>query len=139
MDIKMFIGEFSWLSNFHPADIVVEGFSFPSVEHAYQAFKTNDKNWFEKIRSAKSPGVAKRQGKQCPIRPDWEDVKFDVMLKCVRAKFSQNEDLKEKLLATTGLLEEGNSWGDTVWGTVSGRGENHLGKILMKVREELRS
>ena len=56
------------------------------------------------------------------------------------AKFTQNEELKSRLLATgTHLLEEGNTWGDKIWGTVDGEGENHLGKILMRVRKELRN
>ena len=106
MDVKFFCGEFSFLSNFWEAEINVRGFTFPSVEHAYQAFKTDDKVWFNRIRNAKSPGVAKRMGKQCPIRKDWESVKFDIMRECVFAKFSQHEDLKDKLLQTKGKLEE---------------------------------
>ena len=62
------------------------------------------------------------------------------MYELCKAKFTQNEDLKEKLLATgNDILEEGNTWGDRVWGTVNGVGENRLGKILMRVREELRN
>lgn len=73
------------------------------------------------------------------MRSDWEDVKFDVMYDIVKAKFTQNEDLKRKLLDTEGYyLEEGNNWGDKIWGVVNGVGENHLGKILMRVRNELK-
>lgn len=62
------------------------------------------------------------------------------MYEICKAKFTQNEDLKAKLLATgNDILEEGNTWGDRVWGTVNGVGENRLGKILMRVREELRN
>lgn len=62
------------------------------------------------------------------------------MYEICKAKFTQNGDLKEKLLATgNDILEEGNTWGDRVWGTVNGVGENRLGKILMRVREELRN
>jgi ribA/ribD-fused uncharacterized protein len=72
------------------------------------------------------------------LRKDWEQVKYDIMLDIVRAKFSQNPEIKEKLIATGNTpLEEGNTGGDRIWGTVNGKGANNLGKILMKVREEL--
>ena len=62
------------------------------------------------------------------------------MYEIVLAKFTQNPDLKKKLLATGDEhLEEGNTWGDTIWGTVDGVGENRLGKILMRVRDELKN
>ena len=73
------------------------------------------------------------------LRGDWEQVKFDVMERCVRYKFAHHPELRDKLLATgDAYLEEGNDWGDTIWGVSNGVGENRLGKILMKVRGELR-
>ncbi|MFA5759150.1 MAG: NADAR family protein [Clostridia bacterium] len=138
MDIKFFTGEFRWLSNFHECHIIVDGIEFTSVEHAYQAFKTKDSAWFERVRLAKNPGFAKRMGRQCPMREDWDQIKEDVMKKCVYAKFSQNETLKQQLLNTGDcIIEEGNTWGDRFWGVVSGIGENRLGHILMQVRKEL--
>ena len=60
------------------------------------------------------------------------------MLSLIRGKF-QWPDLQVKLLATgDAYLEEGNTWGDRIWGTVDGQGENRLGKILMQVRDEAR-
>lgn len=57
----------------------------------------------------------------------------------MRAKFTQNTELAGKLLATGDTyLEEGNTWGDRVWGTVNGIGANQLGIILMKIRDEIR-
>lgn len=62
------------------------------------------------------------------------------MREIVEAKFEQNEDLKVKLLETGDEhLEEGNTWEDRIWGTVNGVGENRLGRILMQVRELLRT
>jgi predicted NAD-dependent protein-ADP-ribosyltransferase YbiA (DUF1768 family) len=67
-------------------------------------------------------------------------MKLTVMETCVRYKFSQNTDLRAELIATgDAYLEEGNSWNDRYWGVCDGQGENHLGKILMKVRAELRA
>ena len=82
---------------------------------------------------------AKSEGRQLPLRADWETAKFVVMEEVVRDKFTRNAELRQKLLDTgDAYLEEGNTWGDKIWGTVNGEGENRLGKILMKIREELR-
>lgn len=72
------------------------------------------------------------------MRPDWDDVKVDVMEEIVYAKFTQNENLMHMLVLTEDMpLIEGNSWGDTFWGVCDGVGENNLGKILMRVRDRL--
>ena len=85
-----------------------------------------------------NPSDAKRLGRSIRLRDDWELVKYDIMYEICKAKFEQNADLKEKLLATGDkYLEEGNTWNDRCWGTCKGIGENHLGKILMRVRDEL--
>lgn len=84
------------------------------------------------------PTVAKREGYKVKLRENWEDIKIDVMYQIVLAKFSQNEFLKQKLIATgREWLEEGNTWGDRTWGTVDGIGNNYLGKVLMTVRNVL--
>ena len=87
------------------------------------------------------PAMSKKAGRRVQLRADWEDVKLSIMEDIVRAKFTQNEDLKQLLLATGDLvLEEGNTWHDTFWGVdvKTQEGENHLGRILMRVRQELR-
>lgn len=82
--------------------------------------------------------IAKREGYKVKLRENWEDIKIDVMYQIVLAKFSQNEFLKQKLIATgREWLEEGNTWGDRTWGTVDGVGNNYLGKVLMAVRSVL--
>ena len=60
----------------------------------------------------------------------------------VATKFSQNTDLKQKLIDTyPNILVEGNTWGDTYWGVDITKpnkpGNNKLGEILMEVREAL--
>ena len=95
-----------------------------------------EKQPFTEMRPAKS----KKAGRQVLLRPDLEEVKVGIMEEIVRAKFTQNEDLKALLLATgDAYLEEDNTWHDTYWGVDArtGKGQNHLGRILMKVREEL--
>jgi ribA/ribD-fused uncharacterized protein len=138
--IDSFEGEYRFLSNFWPAKVVFEGLSYPSVEHAYQSAKTLDMDDRKHIAAIPDAADAKRLGRELKLRPDWEQVKLGVMETCVRYKFSHNPEMRTKLLATGELyLEEGNTWNDRYWGVCEGQGENHLGKILMKVRAELRS
>lgn len=86
------------------------------------------------------PNLAKRKGRNVQLRNDWEEVKEQYMYEIVLAKFKQNRDLKKRLLATgTSELIEGNTWGDVIWGMCKGQGENKLGKILMRIRNELKS
>lgn len=148
--IESFSGRWRFLSNFYPAKIEHQGITYPTVEHYYVAMKVkNDQQIDGKFITyidcreliAKMPaeqaGKVKQFGKIIKVRKDWDDVKLDVMLWGVREKF-KHEDLKEMLLATGDEeLVEGNWWNDTYWGICKGEGENNLGKILMKVRNEL--
>jgi ribA/ribD-fused uncharacterized protein len=94
----------------------------------------------KRIAGLPTPGEAKKEGGKLARRPDWEQVKFQVMEDCVRYKFAHHPELKAQLLATGDAeLIEGNDWGDKIWGVFHGEGENRLGKILMKIRAELRA
>lgn len=137
--IDSFRGKYRFLSNFWPSPIFVFGSEYPTVEHAYQGLKTVVMEEREEIRLAKTPGQAKRLGKKVTMREDWNDeFKLFHMHLFNQMKFHGHEDLGEKLLATGDQeLVEGNAWGDTFWGVCNGVGENHLGKILMKIRGEL--
>lgn len=109
------------------------------MEHAFQALKTNNIDEQEIIRLLPTPGQAKRMGRKVTLRSDWESVKESIMKELVREKFLQNNNLKTMLLQTEdAFLEETNNWNDVVWGVCNGRGQNKLGKILMKIREELK-
>ncbi len=138
--IDSFSGEYRFLSNFWPVEVEFEGIVYPSVEHAYQSAKTLDMAERRRIAALATPGEAKAAGRARPLRTEWDTAKFDVMERCVRYKFTHHADLRTKLLATGDAeLIEGNTWGDRVWGVHQGQGENHLGRILMKVRAELRA
>ncbi len=141
-DITSFDGENAFLSNFYPSPVLFEGDIYPTVEHAFQAAKTSGAGERRAIRLTASPAQAKRAGKRVSLRPDWEQVKGDVMLGLLRQKFSAPE-LRAKLLATgQAQLIEGNTWGDRVWGCVLIKGQwvgrNRLGRLLMQVRDEMR-
>lgn len=137
--IDSFKGKYFFLSNFYEAPVTWDGITYQNNEAAFQSAKVLDKHVREKF-STLDPSSAKRKGRNVQLRYDWEKVKYDIMYEICLAKFSQNEELKIKLLETEDkYLEEGNTWGDKIWGTVNGKGQNHLGKILMKVREELRN
>lgn len=134
--INRFSGPYAFLSNFHPSEVWLDGLSYASVEHAFQAAKTLGSR--EGFRQPISPALAKRLGRQVALRPRWDEMRLDIMLSLIRQKFS-TEPLRSQLLATGDApLEEGNIWEDEFWGTCNGHGQNHLGQILMSVREEIR-
>lgn len=137
--IESFEKEFAFLSNFYHSPIECsDGLTYPTAEHAFQAMKTTNLELRKKIAAARTPGKAKRMGRRLALRPGWDDMKLEVMYEIVRVKFFSSRILKIQLLATGNReLVEGNYWHDTFWGVCNGQGENHLGKILMRVREEL--
>lgn len=133
--------EFRFLSNFHLCKIKdVFGVEYHSVEHMYQVWKTCNAEDNEKVLRARTPAEARKLGQTVKLAEGWDRMKDGVMEMCVRLKFFQNEDLAAMLLTTDGFeLVEYAPWGDTYWGVdKSLRGQNRLGKILMKVREELK-
>jgi len=126
------------LSNFYPATVGLHDIEYPTVEHAYQAAKGIGPESRKYVREAPTPGEAKRRGRDILHRGDWEDLKLSVMENLLRQKFA-NDPLRSMLLATGNEeLVEGNNWGDRFWGRCNGEGENRLGELLMKIREDLR-
>lgn len=140
MHILSFSGPYRFLSNFTGQVTTSDGRVWPSVEHAYQGAKSTVLSEQEYIRHSASASIAKKRGRSIHLRRDWNDVKLDIMEDLVRRKFTQSDYLASLLLATgDAILVEGNTWGDRFWGVCIGKGENHLGRILMKVRSELQS
>ena len=127
-----------YLSNFHVCPVHFNGHEFISSEHAYLANKCKKADEFEWIKSASTPKDAKRRSKVITPKENWHDISIGVMSEVVYDKFKRNLDIQEKLLATgDATLIEGNTWGDTFWGVCNGSGKNHLGLILMDVRNRL--
>lgn len=136
--ILEFTGAYRFLSNFYYASVMLDGIWYPTVENAYQAAKTLNNELRAQFRKC-GPGTAKKLGQTLQLQDGWEDIKLEIMEVLVRQKF-KHTDLATKLLATKDAeLVEGNYWNDKFWGVCRGEGLNHLGKILMKVRAELRN
>lgn len=137
MPIISFSGEYDFLSNMFVCLLVdMDGTEYRSSEHYYQSHKTLDNRERYLIQTSKTPMHSKTLGRKCELRPDWNDVKDQVMETALRLKFN-NEYLRNKLIEThPHKLVEGNYWGDTYWGVCNGRGQNKLGMLLMKIRDE---
>lgn len=162
--IDRFREPYGCFSNFSPHPVHVFGIDFATSEHAYQWAKTlipeektrvliktvQEMNECGEVLGTytrpTTAGEAKREGHLITRRPDWEDVRYDIMLEILRAKFRQNADARDVLLATEdAILIEGNTWHDNIWGDCrcgvkpkcAATGMNMLGKVLMQIRREL--
>ncbi len=132
-------------SNFSPHSICMQGEDWQTVEHYYQAQKfigTKDAAIAPIIKAAPSPEEAAALGRDRTrqVRADWEQVKTKVMRQAVLKKFLTHLDIQAILIATDDLLIVENSPKDYYWGCGKDKtGDNHLGKILMSVRQQLKS
>lgn len=132
-------------SNFSPHSICMQGEDWQTVEHYYQAQKfigTKDEAVSPIIQAAPTPEEAAALGRDRTrqVRADWEQVKIKVMYQAVLQKFMTYPDIQAILIATDDLLIVENSPKDYYWGCGKDKtGDNHLGKILMSVRQQLKS
>lgn len=136
-----FRGEYFFLSNFYPCEIIAWGIEFPTSEHIYVAAKALDTNLRKQIAKISTPGQAKRFGRNVEIQPDWDEIKVSIMRGILCRKFSQNPDLRIRLAEIKGVIIEHNLWHDNFWGICRCRkcsgGENTLGKLLMSLEGDL--
>lgn len=142
--ISKFRNRNRFLSSFSNYPFILDNQEWLNVEQYYQASKTNNPSEKKAIRREKYASVIKAKGQLVTIRSDWEEIKIEVMLKATRAKFEQNPQIAEKLINTHPfILREDNTWHDNFWGNCVCQkckaisGQNLLGKILMKIRDEL--
>jgi ribA/ribD-fused uncharacterized protein len=130
------------LSNFAPFDIDLDGERWPTTEHYYQARKFADSSLQAKIRNADKPIIAKNMADKHSnkMRLDWDAVKDEVMYRAVRRKFELHGELRALLLATGDEEIAESAPNDYYWGVGrEGTGQNKLGKIIMRIRDELRT
>lgn len=143
--IKEFKGKYRWLSNFYNSPVTYNGITYQNNEAAFQAQKTFDENIRLEFANL-NPSEAKRKGRKVKLRSDWEEVKDKIMYEIVKAKFTQSEKLRNRLLNTgfEELVEGTTGWHDNYWGNCECEkckhieGKNKLGQILMTVRDNLR-
>lgn len=135
--IAGFRGDYRFLSNFERCDLLYKGIIYKSSESAFQAQKTDNeklKYIFSKLDARES----KVLGREIKLIDDWDMKRIDIMYDVLYEKFSIPK-FKSKLLSTgNAKLIESNHWGDDFWGVYKGQGENHLGNILMEIREDIR-
>ena len=129
----------SFLSNFYSTDIEYEGYKYMNAEACYHAQKCQDNDVKKSFMtlSARDAWHKGRNRESVELRLDWESVKLSIMEQIVRNKFTQNLELAQRLI-NTGDAELVEIVGDRFWGRIDGEGQNNLGSILMKIREELK-
>src|SRR5690606_34665747 len=115
--INRFEGVHRFLSNFYGCPIEFEGITYPSVEHAYVAAKTEDEEKRKIIAGIGTAREVKAYGRRLKLRPGWNEMRLQVMEDLVRQKFTVHPMLRQALIDTGDHeLVEGNYWGDTFWG-----------------------
>jgi len=133
---------YGFLSNFYHSPINIDGQIWPTSEHYYQAQKFVDPEIYRQIQQSNTPARAfelSREHKE-QERNDWLDIRLDVMRFIVAEKFSQNPLLAFKLIETGEATLTEHSHKDAFWGDgEDGLGNNHLGNILMAVRQKLQN
>lgn len=128
-------------SNFAPYSVKIDGETWKTTEHYFQAvkFKNTAPNHYRAVMRAPTPNAAKQLGRSRRYRidPNWDQVRENFMFRALRAKFEQHADLKQLLLETgTAYLAE-HTENDKYWGDGGdGSGENRLGHLLMRLRQD---
>lgn len=136
---KIVSADHVFLSNFYLCRFVEDGKEYKSVEHYFQSKKYTDVDLAEQVRNCESPLAAKRLGRDFEIDTDWwQSIKEEVMRRALELKFTQNLDLKEKLLMTDGAELREYSRRDKFWGGSCKGSANKLGQLLMRLREQLK-
>ena len=131
-------GEFS---NFSGFPVYVDGEWWSTSEHYYQAQKYETEELRDWVQFAPNPMEAANRGRdpKFPKRDDWDEVKDGFMEKVLFDKYTRHEELRELLLSTGNSHIYEHTTNDCYWGDCGDRtGKNHLGLLLMKVRNSLR-
>lgn len=134
--------EFYVFSNFSSFKLEWNGVLWMTSEHAYHSEKFEDSELLEQLQDTRSAHDSMRlaYANRDKYRKDWDNVKLEIMKKILKAKVQQHPYVKKKLLESGDKELVENSWRDLYWGWGPNKdGENHLGKLWMEVRDEVRS
>ncbi len=134
--------DYGAFSNFSKHGIEMAGTWYRTVEHYFQSQKFDNRDYRERIRTARTPKDAATLGRsrKLRLRRDWETVKDSIMFDAVLKKFETHDEIRDLLLSTGDEKIIENAPGDYYWGCgKDGTGKNKLGLILMAVRERLRN
>lgn len=139
LKITKFRGDYNFLSTMYECDIRWLDLDFDCLESAIAASMTLDRDIQELIATMEVEKV-QQLSKVFDVRDDWDDIKIPVVTKLTEIKFTSNIGLYNRLLATGGMeIIEGNDFYETFWGMCNGEGRNEYGKILMRLRRDLRN
>lgn len=132
-------GEYAAFSNFYPARFELDGMKWACSEQAFMYFKSDDPDYQKKVRKTPDPFEVKALGRTATLKPNWDGIKYNIMVRVLEAKFGQNPELKE-LLLSTGERPIHEDCRDPWWGGGPNfpGGRDLLGKALKEVRKKLR-
>ena len=118
-----------------PEDSFCTEGTYPTSEALFQACKApGDQNYTEKQKGSRNPSASRKMGSKIEPPEDWDAV--EAMRKVLRLKFDQHDGIRRNLLMTGRRRIIFNSRKDLLFGIGgNGTGQNHLGKILMSLRD----
>lgn len=141
LKIESFSGYFEFLSNNYFSPVYNEGILYPSVSHAFQASRSSDELTKKAILNAENLFVVGKIAKRIEDPEDWHLKRLKIMEKLLRDKFRRSKELIEKLKATFPkelvMSYEEETSGNLFWGNVNSKGQNQIGRILMKIRNDI--
>ncbi len=134
--------EFYPLDNFSSFKVEVDGYLYASLEEAFQSslFLPDYPDISQKIKNSHSAHEAQKIMFENIDKVKYSfDEQLVIMEKLLRIKSEQNPYVKKKLLETKDYTIVEDSPKDSYWGWGINRdGENQLGKLWMKLREEIK-
>lgn len=140
--IDNFTGYFEFLHNNYLTPVLFDGMLFPSATHAFQASRSSDERTRKAILNAESLLVVLKIAKRIEEPENWKLRRLKIMEHIVRDKFRRSRELQEKLKATGNrdivMTYDDENEANQYWGVVNNKGQNQLGRIMMRIRSDLR-